>query len=46
MAVYPFNTGNNEQYDRPVSKIMKPLMEDELGWDRVKKIFGFKYVLY
>lgn len=46
MTIFPFNMNSNEQYDRPVSKVMKPLVEDECGWDRVKKIFRLKYALY
>ncbi|XP_014476188.1 PREDICTED: RPII140-upstream gene protein [Dinoponera quadriceps] len=38
-TVYPFNTGSDNQYDKPVNKIIKPLIEDEYGWDRIKKIF-------
>ncbi|XP_039313693.1 RPII140-upstream gene protein [Solenopsis invicta] len=37
MSIYPFQ--KNNQYDKPVNAIMKPL-DDELGWDRVKKIFS------
>lgn len=43
-AVYPFNMRSNEEHDRPVNKLIKPLVEDELGWDRVKKIFRLKYI--
>lgn len=43
MSIYPFQ--KNNQYDKPVNAIMKPL-DDELGWDRVKKIFSVEYVSY
>ncbi|XP_018049206.1 PREDICTED: RPII140-upstream gene protein, partial [Atta colombica] len=31
----------NDQYDKPANTIIKPL-DDELGWDRVKKIFSLE----
>ncbi|KYN10586.1 hypothetical protein ALC57_17191 [Trachymyrmex cornetzi] len=37
MTVFPFSK-NDDQYDKPVNTIIKPL-DDELGWDRIKKIF-------
>ncbi|XP_032686104.1 RPII140-upstream gene protein [Odontomachus brunneus] len=37
MALYPFDSNN--LYDKPVNKVLKPLIEDECGWDRVKRIF-------
>jgi len=42
MAIFPFYKNTN-QYDKPANTIIKPL-EDELGWDRVKKIFTLEYV--
>lgn len=37
MAIFPLSGSN--QYDKPVHPVLKPLIEDELGWDRVKRIF-------
>ena len=42
MSVFPF-FNNHDRYDKPVNTIIKPL-NDELGWDRVKKIFSAEYV--
>jgi len=42
MSIFPFYKNTN-QHDKPVNTIIKPL-EDELGWDRVKKIFTLEYV--
>ena len=42
MSVFPFFK-SNDQYDKPANTIIKPL-DDELGWDRVKKIFSLEYV--
>jgi hypothetical protein len=45
MSIYPLQ--KNNQYDKPVNAIIKPLpLDDELGWDRVKKIFSLEYVSY
>ncbi|XP_018355691.1 PREDICTED: RPII140-upstream gene protein, partial [Trachymyrmex septentrionalis] len=38
MSPFPF-FNNHDRYDKPVNTIIKPL-NDELGWDRVKKIFS------
>ncbi|KYQ46556.1 hypothetical protein ALC60_14487 [Trachymyrmex zeteki] len=37
MSVFPFHN-INDKYDKPVNTIIKPL-DDELAWDRVKKMF-------
>lgn len=42
MSVFPFHN-INDKYDKPVNTIIKPL-DDELAWDRVKKMFTLEYV--
>ncbi|XP_012536165.1 RPII140-upstream gene protein [Monomorium pharaonis] len=37
ISIFPFYK-NVDQFDKPVNEIIKPL-DDELGWDRVKRIF-------
>lgn len=45
MSIFPFTDSNNA-FDKPANApITKPL-NDEMGWDRVKKIFRLKYILY
>ncbi|KAG5325509.1 140U protein, partial [Pseudoatta argentina] len=44
MSIFPFFK-SNDQYDKPANTIIKPL-DDELGWDRVKKIFSLEETGY
>lgn len=43
LSLFPFNNVNH--YDKPANEISTPLT-DELGWDRVKRIFSKTYVFY
>lgn len=43
MFTFPFYKDYN-RHDKSANAIIKPL--DELGWDRVKRIFSLEYVYY
>ncbi|KYN00315.1 PREDICTED: RPII140-upstream gene protein [Cyphomyrmex costatus] len=38
MSIFPFQN-ESDLYDKPVNTVIKPF-DDELGWDRVKRIFS------
>lgn len=45
MILFPF-TNNDSPYDKPVNPVIKPMIQDEMGWDRVKRIFRLTCVFF
>jgi len=44
-SVLPF-FGSDNAFDKTAKDHKSMLLDDEMGWDRVKKIFRLKYIFY